>query len=266
MFLGLKNVQRLFLAEKDIDVVVGQEGYSIPDRLAFNKHVHQVAYSHTGRTEDFLRLEKQQLFNRSLDSSNSPMGYFMAQGKVNLSAVPSQSGAKLRVSYDRAVDNLDIRRGGITVVTGLTSTGFTSITIATSPDETSAPNLSTIDYICINSPDGDVRAYNIPVGGYNTGTDVLTPRAGFTFAAGESIAVGDFVTFGKYTTTHGKLPDECERYLIHYAVQCIFQQESSTDIITQNANLVAMEQEIMKGYAAQSGEIQMIPMLTNYEY
>lgn len=98
--------------------------------------------------------------------------------------------------FEGKLDRLDKRRGTVSVVSGLTSTTFTSITIDTDADETSVPNLSTIDYVCINDAFGNVKAYNIPVSNYNTGTNVLTPGT-FTFQAGETIAVNDFVTFRK---------------------------------------------------------------------
>jgi hypothetical protein len=267
LFLNLKNVQRLFFAEKDISIVAGQESYAIPDRLAFNKHIHQVMYSYSGNEEDYVRMEKQQLFNRALENSNNPLGYFIAQGKVYLTPIPNLTQAKIRVSYDRALDTLDIRRGKVTTVNGLTSTTFTSIVLDSSADETSTPNLSTIDYICINDQDGNVKAYNIPVGSYDTGTNTLTPRAGFTFVnSGDTIAANDYVTFGKYSTTHSKLPDECERYLIHYAAQSLFQIESSADVVSQNASLKDMEADIIRAYATQSAEMQLIPMLNFYEW
>lgn len=264
LFLGLKNVQRPFMTEKTISVVANQAAYSIPDRVALNKHIHQVMYSHSGNASDYVLLPKLNTFNRDLDTTTYPSGYYVANGQIVLTAVPASSGGLLRVMYDRALDDLDKRRGQITVVTGLTSTGFTSITIGTSPDETSVPNLSTIDYVCVNDLDGNVKAYNIPVLSYVTGTDVLTPRVGFTFQTGETITAGDYVTFNKYSTTHCKLPDECERYLIHYAAQSIFQQESSGDSIVESQMLQAIEQDLVKSFATQTGEIQWWPTL-NYQ-
>jgi len=264
LFIGLKNTQRPFLSEKILSVVANQEAYSINDRLAMNKHIHQVMYSYDGATANYAKLDKLNIVNRILDTSNQPSGYYVSNGRINLIPPPDASGAKLRVMYDRALDNLDKRRGQITVVTGLTATGFTSITIGTGPDESSNPNLSTIDYICINNADGDVTAYNIPVQSYVTGTDILTPRAGFTFQEGEVIAVGSYVSFGKYSTTHCKLPDECERYLVHYAAEAAMRQESSNDSAGQSDRLASIEGDLMKAFATQTGELQLFPTL-NYQ-
>jgi hypothetical protein len=267
LFLGLKNVQRPFLTEKTISIVANQEAYSVPDRMAMNKHIHQVMYSSSGQAQDYVTLPKLNIFNRDLNTTTYPWGYYVSNGRINLIPVPSSATGTLKILYDRALDQMDKRRGQITVVTGLTATTFTSITIATSPDETSTPNLTTIDYVCINDADGVVKAASIPVGSYVAGTDVLTPRAGFTFVtAGESIAVGDYVTFGKYSTTHSKLPDECESYLIHYAAEACLHQESSQDVGFENASLTRMEDNILAGFKAQTGEIHWWPQLNDSEW
>lgn len=265
LLLGLKNVQRPFMTSVTIDVVAGTDTYAIPDRLAMNKHVHQVMWSFDGQETNYVRMDKLNIYNREYDSVNYPIGYYIANSRVVLTPPPNLTGAKIRVFYDRAADDLDKRRGKITTVNGLTSTTFTSIVLDSTADESSTPNLSTIDYVCINDVDGAVTAYNIPVGSYDTGTNTLTPRSGFEFiTAGETIAVDSYVTFGKYTTTHCTLPDECERYLVHYAAQSMMHQESSTDVINESAFLQQMESDIIKGFGTQTGEMQLFPTL-NYQ-
>lgn len=261
LLLGLKNTQRPFLTEKTISLVGSQAEYSISDRMAMNKHIHQVMYSNSGLDADYVLLAKLNIFNRDLDASTTPAGYYVANGQIVITPPPSASVGTIKVMYDRAPDDLDIRRGKITTVNGLTSTGFTSIVLDSTADESSTPNLSTIDYICVCDADGAVQTYNIPVGSYNTLSNTLTPRAGFTFASGETLAADNYVTFGKYTTTHCSLPDECERYLIHYAAQSVMHQESSNDVVMQSQILQTMEQDILKGFATQTGEVQWWPML-----
>lgn len=266
LFISMKNTQRPFLAEKTISIVANQEAYSIPDKVALNKQIHNVLFSTTGNANEWLRLRKLNIVNRDFASTNYPTGYYVANGQINLVPIPSVSTGYIKVSYDRALDRMDIRRGKISTVTGLTSTTFTSITLDSSADETSTPNLTTIDYICICNVDGAVTAYNIPVGSYDTGTNVLTPRAGFTFASGETIAVDSYVTFGKYTTTHARLIDEAERYLIHYAAKCCMAQESSSDSLIEDEGLRAIQDDILRAFSSQTGELQEWPTVNYYEW
>lgn len=268
LLCATKNINKIFATQKILSLVVNQEEYTIPDRVFLNKEFIQVEFSSSGAAGDYVVLDKVHLFNRDTNTSNYPVGYYRRSGKIYVNPIPSTSTGTLRVIYERTLDDLDKRRGQITTVNGLSSTTFTDIVINSTADETSTPNLSTIDYICIVDKDGNRKAYNIPVGNYNTGTNTLTPTAGFTFEAGsgDTIAVGDYVVFGKYTTTHSQLPDDAERYLIHYCAEMIFHRDSSTDVSKQSEKLQAMETDIIKAVGSQTSEIAYVPQLNRYDW
>lgn len=259
------STAKIFIKEELVSAVANQDGYSLIGRCFYNKSIENIEFSATGNLSDYVLIKKLSNFNRDTNVSNYPDGYYTRFGKFYPVPVISVSQGTFRVMYEGTLDDIDKRRGKISAVTGLTSTGFTSITLDSTADETSTPNLSTIDYICINSPQGVVRAYNIPVSNYNTGTNVLTPDT-FTFAAGESILVGDYVTFGKWSTTHAKGPDETERYYITYAAKCLLQKDSSNDLTDMKEQLENMEADITKSVKFQTGEIQNIPQVNEGEW
>lgn len=264
---SLKGVDAIFNTEELISIVGNQESYSLTKRLFVNKEIDLVEFSATGALSDYVVLDKTSLFNRDTNTSSYPSGYWRRQGKIYITPIPSSSVGTLRVSYEQTLDDLDKRRGKVSVVTGLTSTSFTSITLDSTADETSTPNLSTIDYVCIVDKDGARKAYNIPVGNYDTGTNVLTPVAGFTFAqTGDSIAVTDYVVFGKWATTHSTLPDECESYLIHFAAEMLLHKDSSNDMRQHTARRLEIRTQILKSLASQTSEIQRIPQFNRYEW
>lgn len=254
------QVNKPFVVEKIISLVASQEAYSIPGRLFYNKEIQQVEYSYDGQTSNYRLLPKVHTFNRFTYNTTYVDGYYVRGNTINVVPTPAASVGSLRVLFEGKLDTLDKRRGQITTVTGLTSTGFTSITLDSTADETSNPNLTNIDYICINDANGNVTAYNIPVSNYNTGTNVLTPGT-FTFQTGETITNGSYVTFGKYSTTHSKLPDECEAYLIHYACQQIFHVDSSDDAAEEAATCAKLEQGILAANKSQTAEIMYIPQV-----
>lgn len=172
---------KIFTTEKIISAVANQDGYSIPDRVFYNKEVQQIEFSASGNESDYVLLKKLEIMNRDTDSASYPSGYYRRGNKFYPIPVMATSAGTFRAMYERQLDDVDKRRGSISAVTGLSTTGFTSITIGSDADETSTPNLSTIDYICLNSVDGEVKLYNIPVTSYDSGTNVLTPRTGFVF-------------------------------------------------------------------------------------
>jgi hypothetical protein len=174
--------------------------------------------------------------------------------------------------YERSLDDLDKRRAQITAVSGLSSTTFVDMTLTGAsgtgdPDKTSSPtNFTDIDYVCVCNKDGGVTSYNIPVGSFNSSTNVLTPSTGYLFSDGETIAVGNYVTFHKYTTTHSTLADECEKYLVRYTVLGILNRDSSVDFAESDEMLQSFQKEIVEQYKKQSGEVQMIPQRDEYEW
>lgn len=266
LICATKGIDKIFSSQSVISVAAGQEAYPIPDRLYINKSMDLVEFSYTGISTDYVVLPKLNLFNRNTNQDSYPVGYYKRGGQVFLIPIPSASTGTIRITYERTADDLDKRRGGVQSVAGLTATGFTSLVVDSTADETSTPSLSSIDYVCIVDKDGARRAYNIPVASYIAGTNTLTPAAGFTFQTGETIAAGDYVVFGKYRTTHSQLPDEAESYLIHYAVESILHKDSSDDVTTQSAKLRELEESFIRGLTAQTSEIQRIPQLSYWEW
>ena len=261
-----KNVSKIFTAEETVSLVQGQESYSIPDRVFMNKAIDLVEFSPTGLQTDYVIMRKVQPFNRDTNTTTYPDGYYRHSNKIYLVPIPSVSQGTLRIKYERTLDDLDKRRGTIQSVAGLTATTFTSLVVGSDADETSTPNLSSIDYICIVDKDGNRKAYNIPVGSYTAATNTLTPAAGFTFEKStDTIVAGDYITFGKYTTTHSALPDNAERYLIHYAAEAIVHRDSGMGFAEQSMRLREIEEDIMKSMY-QSSEIAYIPQFNEGEW
>lgn len=261
-----KGVDKIFTNQSIVNLVASQEAYSVPDRIFMNKGIDMVEFSASGLVTDYIILSKLNVFNRNTNSDAYPTGYFRRGGQVYLTPTPSTSSGSLRITYERTIDDLDKRRGVVQSISGLTSTTFTSLVVDSTADETSTPNLSTVDYVCIVDKDGTRKAFNIPVGSYVSGTNTLTPAAGFTFTGTDTFTTGDYITFGKYHTTHSQLPDEAESYLIHYAVESILNKDSSDDIVTQSNKLRDLEASLLRGLTAQTSEIQRIPQLNLYEW
>lgn len=255
-----KSPSKTFTVQKIITSVANQDGYSLSDRLFFNKEIQQIEYSYSGATTDYVLLEKRMMFNADTNTSDFPNGYYTRGAQFFPVPLIDRSGATFKVTYERTLDDLDKRRGKVSSVSGLSSTGFTSLVVDSTADESSNPNLSTIDYVCINSADGVVKAYNIPVLSYDTGTNVLTPNT-FTFQTGETIAAGDYITFGKYTTTHPKIADDYENYLIQYSVYELFKKDSRQNLTQQESLVKDIEGHIQKKMASQTAEVQYIPSL-----
>ena len=211
-------------ASKIISLVVGQMIYAINDNVYLNENIKNVEYSNSGLDRDYGEIREISLSRRS-DEDGHVTNYIRHAGGLILTPKNNVSGAKVRVTYDRAPDRIELRRGAISVATA-SATELTALTLDTSTHDTTA--LARAQYLCINDALGNVTMYNIPITSYDPVTGVIT-LSPFTFEEGETADVGSYVTVGKYTTTHSKLNYLCERYIAQYMEYKIFRRDASAE-------------------------------------
>lgn len=265
-----KNVAKIFVTQEVITLVANQEAYSLTDRVLLNKQIEQVEFSSTGSLTDYVILEKLNFFNRDTNTSNYPRGYIKRGNQILVQPTPSTSGGTLRVTYERELDDLDIPRAAIAVITGGTSSEFVSLTLDTTINvyEGTTPGWPNIQYFCVVDAFGARKCFNILVGGYDAGTNILLPNPGpFPYTSRDTqIFIGDIAVFNKYTTTFSQLPDSCERYLIHSAAAELLHRDSSNDYRAQAEKVSIMEEDILTAMASQTSEVQYIPQMDRWEW
>lgn len=263
-----KNIAKIFVTEQIISVVQNQAEYTVPDRVLLNKQIEYVEFSATGLVGDYIRLEKLNFFNRDTNTTTYPHGYFKRGNQILLQPTPSTTQGSIRVSYERELDDLDTTRGR---VNGTPAAAIIDLTHGSGAPSTANEALFVNgNYVCISDAAGNVMLRNGLISTYDAPTDALTLAADVsTYLLGSytlaNLADG-FLTVGRYTTTFSKLPDSCERYLIHYAVAEMFRKDSSNDYDVQAGILSDIETDILKAMAAQTGEIQFTPQLSRYEW
>lgn len=241
-----------FVQQQIITVANGTEAYSIPDRIYLNARIHSVEWSYTGSIKDYVVLPSAKVRERDT-YDGSPCFYIRRSGQILLNPIPNISTAKIRVNYERELDDLDIRRAK---VTGTTGTPLTSIAITAAT--TGVTSLGAGDYICISDKDGVVKAYNIPV---TSATSSAITIPSHTLSSGESITSGDYVTIGKYTTTHSKLTDACERHLVAYMVYRILMRSDNDRATKKEREYLAIENDILAGYSDITRDVEYVPIL-----
>lgn len=255
----------LFRRSQDISLVAGQAQYTIDDNVFLKESIVDVKYSPDGQENNYQELKEMGESYRSYSPSYGIVGYTRRQGSIFLTAPPSASTGKLRVVYYRAVDRLDLRRGAIDAITfsgGSVSANTVSLDIATVSDESKARLGSIGDkYFGIVDKDGIVQAYSLPYTVYNTGTGTFTHSAKAA-ETGMTPAIGQYLTLGKYSTTHLQELDslQVERYMQLYAAIKIFRRDSSSDEMGVAKEFAAVEQEILETFqilGGDEGEIQI---------
>lgn len=246
--------------EKVIDATTSVETVNLPDDLFLGSRVEKVEYSSTRNESDYYNLIRYTIHERFNGIQSDPVAYIRRSSQILLQPKP-QSNGLVRITYQKAIPRLDVRRGQVSAVT-LGATTITSLTL----DATQTIDDSTLldyGYMTVVDSDGVVKMKGIPISAINTTTGTVTVSPTFVFETGETISVGDYVVAGKYSSTHSSLPEVCERYLIQYMDFKAFKADSNTDSEEAVAELKAMEEEIIASFAEPDVDIIPIPYISS---
>ena len=243
---------------KEMNLVSGQEGYTIPDDVFMGTRIDMIEYSQSGLDSDYYVLKKGSLKERLSGVQTDPSFYVRNGTQILLQPKPQTSGAKIRWSYQRTVPRLDIQRGTVESVT-LTTNSITSLVL----DDTvflDSVGLAEENFITVADKNGVIKMRNIPVDSVST-SGVVTVSAGFQFENGETIAVGDSVFRGKYTANFSQLPDLCEKYLLEYTNARILMRDSSTDADAISQVLLKVQTTLQTAFAEPDNDPDYVPVL-----
>lgn len=239
-----------FETTEEEDIVNGQKTYSLPSNTYLQIRVMKVELSESGLEDDYSMLVQRRDFDRR-------------GSEIVLKFKPSTG--KLRFTIQKTFPRIEKRRGKVSAVTLDSATS--TITSLTLDPSVSLDSEEIVDegYITIVDKDGVVKMKNIPVSAVNTTSGEVTLDGSFTYESGETIAVGNWVTIGKNSSTHCQLPDELERYLIAFMNWRILKRDSSNDSVEENAELKEMEDEIIGAFSEPDMALDHIP-ISNTEW
>lgn len=253
----------MFEAQQEISIVAGTAAYSINDNVYLGTRIRKVEYSWSGNAADYYPLPPSSPYN-TYNSSGRPCVYHRRDGYIVLEPIPSQSTGTIRVTYERTLDRLDVRRGRIN---GTPSGAVIDLTHSSygAPSTADEALFTAGTYVCVCDHYGNPLLYNGVISSYNSSTDALTLAANVStyLPSGGTLAGLDngYITLGKYTTTHSKLSDEAERYLTEYTTRRIFKRESSDDSVGIDAELEPIEQELINSYKIADKDVKEIPIV-----
>jgi len=192
--------------------------------------------------------------------SGSPVFYIRFSNYFLVQPAPSSAG-KFRVVTQLALPRLDVRRATVSAVTLDAAAGtITSLTLDTTVD-IDAENIQNEGYITAVSRDGALKMAAIPVLEVNTTTGVVTVASGFTFSATETIAVGDYVTLGAYSSTNSDLPDVCERYIVDFMIWKLEKRDSSGASPEISQELRDQEDDIITSFGMPDDDVSYVTIL-----
>lgn len=250
-----------YMDEKIVSVVYNQEAYDLPEDAFLGSRTETIEYSSTGQEADYRLLRKVRIRERYNGNAGTPDEYVRRGKQILLQPKPADSSATLRINYYKKLPTLDKRRAQVLDVT-LVDDEITVLhldpTLLTQDD---IDDIQLYSYITIVDKDGVIQMKNIPVSSVDGTTGLVTLDGAFHFEEGETIAVGNWVCVGQYSTTHSQLDDSCERYLIAHTDWKILFRDSSTDQIEENKELTQMITDIMEAYTEADEDVDGITVL-----
>lgn len=239
-----------FSATKTIPLVNEQEAYDVDDNLFLNNRIISVRYSPDGALENYRPLKPKTMQERDTRRLGTPAYYIRLNRQILINPIYTGTSGTAEVTYYRAIDNLDVRRGKIS-----NKSAGPNI-VLTCGVEYDSPALGRAEYVCLVDKHGVVKDYNVEVSSYSVVAHTIT-----TTASTLNAAVGDYVVCGKYTTTHSELSTHCARYLKVYAQKRMFAKDSSNDSIEEDAELTMIFNQIIEAYSDSSQDPIEVPLL-----
>lgn len=263
--LLMQTRSSLFQKQVTLTTTQGQSHVTLPaDDIYLGHNVISVHYSHNGNAMNYEPLELRTV-RQEVSVQGYPSSYFLLGDDIVLSPIPMNSTATLRVTYQKVIPTLDIRRGLVTdgAATTTTLTLTENSTLLPETEEDLAGGF--VDYITIVDKDGVQIVSDLDVNTYNSTTNVLTYLTPITTAQRDLINANDpyYMLFGKSATTNCGLPEVCERYLTEYTVLRAQMRDSNKEFSNTNPLLVAIEQEIVNAVEELEEDIYAIPILDN---
>lgn len=251
----------LFKRTIDVDITANENTISVDDNVWLGTDITNVKYSYTGLAKDLRDLPQIGHNRLSYDTNNRVLGYARQGQSLLLSPTPNVARGMLRVQYNRSPEKLALRAGTIASHTD-SGTAITALSIDTSDDDATgiASFIASEPYISVCDVNGNVTMANILVTAYDDGTGAFTLN--HTYATGESITNGDYITLGRYTSTHCQLPstDLIESTILLHATMKAFGRDSSIDIEDIKEELSFNYKEIVMAYGLANrdeGDIQI---------
>lgn len=247
----------LFLDDEIQSFAADTEGYTLSSRVFGQTKIKAVQYSSDGDVRNYVPLPQRTLTERNTSVSSTPAFYIPKGQELLFNPVPSAAQGSFRATFFKELDDVDIRRGTISG----TPSGATIILSATNVYDY---DLSEAEYICVSDKLGNSILRGAEISSYNAATHTLTLAANVStyLVAGYALSdlSGKYVTIGRYSTTHCKLPDICEKYILTYMQKRAYNKEQHEGSMFEDAELQTILNGILATYSEKSEDVTEIPI------
>jgi hypothetical protein len=215
LFKNISNAKtRFLLKEVLVDAVNNQDLYSYPFDL-YLQNIESMQWSlHPGQNGiDYVNMTAGITKDRQSSENGYAFSYILRHNGYILS--PPISNGKLRVTYQRRLPEIEKRSGQISSVT-FASLNLSAMTLDPSESSFDRDYLNSVQTMSVVGKYGDIKARNIEI--TSVASNGVVTLAAQDLPEGSTIAVGDYVTAGRYSVNASELPDICESHMLKHAI------------------------------------------------
>jgi len=249
----------LFRAVQETKLVAGQQWYPINDRVFGGINIISVHFNPNNNSTGYGSPLRKGEPRDSVGYCGSPAFYIPCDSGIFIYPVPSSSSGSLKIQYYKELDDLDIRRGLI-----ISTPSGNEIELSTSP-RSDDYQIENSEWICVCDRWGKVMLQNGLFAFYYPPLRTITLQADVSTFLLPGYSLEDlteaYITCGKYTTTHSKLPDLCERYLRVYTQKRLMTSQDDNTSVEEDQELLKIEESILETYANEDRDIEGFPVI-----
>lgn len=255
---------QIFDVMGEIDGVQNQIEYDLPDNAYLGAAIASAEYSQSGDDTDFSMLSLSDYAYRTGGTGTPSRIIPYNDGKFLVDPACASAGGLFRIFYGATLDEPDLRRGKIkAVVKDGPMTNYLTVEL----EDDSTLDESTIEaneYFCANDKDGVVKYYNVNYTAYSSTTKILTLNTSTPVADG-TIAVGDYITANRYSSSHIKLHRIAEPIVLAFIRRRFYLGKSSADVLNEEDNIAAFTKEMVAVYKRRLRAQKKIPYTGRFE-
>lgn len=243
----LESLPNLTLFDKrsEISLLADTQEYDLPGDVYLDGQVKRVEYSHNGEARNYEIIHPVDYGEVDNYPGDYQHGWTILGSKLLLSVNSSGQG-KVRIVYPRQTDLLDFRRGKIAQVF-TEGDNYSDITLENDSwlEESMFDSNS---YLTVVDQKGAAKYYNVPYDTYNQSNRAFDLTSGVATSGG-TIAAGDYICLGPYSTTHSALPRQCTKHRILYATLRLKAKRSSQDFNENSAILTQARDQAVNAFS-----------------
>ena len=243
----------IFTEQEEISLVSGTKAYDINFKAHLGNRILKVEYSSDGSADNYVLLKADRYRNQRhyTQDADFPVSYYRVNGQIILDRNPATSNGKIRVTYIRRPRRLDKKRVQLSGSPTLTASETWTVA-AVNSTTIDAAELAKHNKVTVVDSQGVVKASNILVSSTSATSVVLDST--YASVSGETVASGDFIIPGDFSSFMLEFREEVTRYIRAYVEWKILKRDSSVDSQEAMGELSEMEADIIDSYADVDGD------------